>query len=505
MRIIRRLIKLKEQSELSIRQISMALNVPPSTVEDYLKRYRASGLTTMDLETKTSTEIYALLFKEKIKAPRRKKPLPNFLTIHHELKRRHVTRQLLWEEYREACPGGYGYTQYCELYNLWKRNIIISMHQEHKAGEKMFIDYSGLTMEIINPHTGEIKKAQIYVACLGASGYTFARAYRSQDKQDFVQGTVDALTYFGGSPDIAVPDNLKSAVVKPDRYEPEINETFQDMAEHYQMVIIPARVRHPKDKPKVELSVKLVQHWILAKLRHQQFFSIAELNTTVKPLLELLNNKMMRKLGQSRRELYEKIDKPALSSLPSQPYLYRESKRCRVNIDYHIELEKCYYSVPYQLAHKEVYVYHSKQTVEIYFENKRVAVHPRLFKIGSYSTIPEHMPSSHRAYAEWSPSRLISWGKSFGEYTEQLIRRIMEVKPHPEMGYRSCMGILHYAKKVQPPIVEAASKKMLALQSYRVAHFRDIIKNKTYQLDLPLTVITPDHDHENVRGEDYYG
>jgi len=503
MRIVRRIINLKEQSGISIRQISQALKVPPSTVEDYLKRYRTSGLTPLDIETKTSTEIYSLLFGGNTK-PRRKKQLPNFQNMHKELKGKHITRQLLWEEYREQYPDGYSYTQYCELYNLWKNNIIISMHQDHKAGEKMFIDYSGLTMEIINPHTGEISKAQVYVACLGASGYTFTKAYKSQDKQDFAQGTVDALNFFNGSTDIAVPDNLKSAVIKPCRYEPLINETFQDMAEHYQMVIIPARVRHPKDKPKVELSVKLVQHWILAKLRHHQFFSIQELNAAIAPLLELLNDKVIRKLGQSRRELYEKIDKPALHPLPAQPYVYRESKECRVNIDYHIELDKCYYSVPYQLAHKEVRVFHSKTTIEIYFENKRVAVHPRLFKVGSYHTISEHMPSSHRAYAQWSPSRLISWGKSFGEHTKMLIERILESRPHPEMGYRSCMGILNHAKKISPDIVEAASKKMLGLRSYRVSHFKEILKNKTYQLDLPLTVVTPDSNHENVRGEDYY-
>ncbi|MBC8191014.1 MAG: IS21 family transposase [FCB group bacterium] len=503
MRIIRRIISLKEQSGISIRQISKALNVPPSTVDDYLKRYRKSGLTPLDIQTKTSTEIYSLLFRESNK-PRRKKQLPNFQNMHKELKRKHVTRQLLWEEYREQYADGYSYTQYCELYNQWKNNIIISMRQDHKAGEKMFIDYSGLTMEIIDQLTGEISKAQIYVACLGASGYTFTKAYKSQDKQDFAQGTVDALNYFGGSTDIAVPDNLKSAVIKPCRYEPDINETFLNMAEHYQMVVIPARVRRPKDKSKVELSVKLVQRWILAKLRHHQFFSITQLNIAIKPLLELLNDKDIRKLDQSRRELYEKIDKPALHPLPSQPYVYRESKQCRVNIDYHVQLEKCYYSVPYQLAGKEVRVFHSKTSVEIYFDNKRVAVHPRLFKVGSYHTISEHMSSAHRAYADWSPSRLINWGKSFGENTKKLIECILESRPHPEMGYRSCMGILNHAKKISPDIVEATSKKMLGLRSYRVGHFKEIIKNKTYQMDLPLTVVTPDSNHENVRGEEYY-
>lgn len=504
MRKIKQIILLKEKTGLSIRDISKAVNVPPSTVDDYLKRFKRSELSLKDMETNSFTEIYNQLFEEKSRSPRRKKHLPDFVQIHQELKQKHVTRQLLWEEYRQQHPDGYSYTQYCELYNLWKNNIIISMRQDHKAGEKMFIDYSGLTMDIINRHTGEIRKSQIYVACLGASGYTFTKAYDSQKKQDFVQGTIDALTFFDGSTEVAVPDNLKSAVNKPSRYEPEINETFQAMAEHYQMVVIPARVRRPKDKGKVELSVKLVQRWILAKLRHRQFFSIRELNTAIAPLLDELNDKIIGKLGKSRRELYEKIDKPALRPLPDMPYVHKESKICKVNIDYHVELEKCFYSVPYQLARREVLVLYTKTSIEIYCENRRVALHPRQYGIGSYHTISEHMSSAHRAYAEWSPSRLINWGKSFGEHTGALIEKILESRPHPEMGYRSCMGILRHAKNISPEVVEAASKKMLSLQSYRVSHFKQIIKNKTYQTQLPLTVVTPETDHENVRGEEYY-
>lgn len=501
---IRRIITLREKSGLSIRQIARALNTPSSTVEDYIRRYKNSGLTVLDLSTKTSTEIYTKLFCEKVRKPSYRKPLPDFQVIHSELKQKHVTRQLLWEEYRELHPDGYSYTQFCDLYRDWSKSIIISMHQEHKAGEKMFIDYSGLTMDIINRSTGEISKAQIYVACLGASEYTFAEGVTSQDQQDFIQGTVDALHFFGGSPDIAVPDNLKSAVTKADRYEPKINAAFQDMAEHYQMAVIPARVRSPKDKSKVELSVKLVQRWILAKLRHREFFSIFQLNRAISELLGQLNGKTIRKLGQCRRELYEKLDKPALHPLPKQPYVYRESKVCRVNVDYHIELNKSYYSVPYQLIREQVMVYHSRKTVEIYHDNHRVAVHPRTYKIGKYMTISEHMPSSHRAHADWTPSRIISWGNSFGDHTGRLMEKIMEAKPHPENGFRTCLGILNHARKVETQVVEAASRKMLELRSYRLAHFREIIKNRTYQTDLPLSVDPPEGDHENIRGEEYY-
>ncbi len=407
MRHIRRIIGLHVTSGLSVRLISRALNVPPSTVADYIQRYQAGGLSPSDIQTLNDRQVYAALFPEQAKGRLSGQSLPDFALINRELRRKHVTRLLLWEEYREQHPEGYGYTQFCELYRQWSRKISVSMRQLHRAGEKLFVDYSGLTMELIDPETGEVSRAEILVACLGASGYTYAEASTSQKKENFLASHRRAFEFFGGVTEVLVPDNLKSAVTKADWYDPDLNESYQDMAEHYGAVILPARPAKPKDKAKVELSVKLVQRWILARLRHRQFFSLAELNAAIRELLDDLNRRTIKYLGKSRYELYLELDQPALQPLPERPYIYRAFKECRVNIDYHIQLEKAFYSVPYQLTGQVVTVRYSEATVEVYHEHTRVAVHRRLYRQGSYSTHKEHMASAHRAYAEWTPSRII--------------------------------------------------------------------------------------------------
>lgn len=457
-----------------------------------------------DLDECSDRDIYQALFKDLATAAITSKPVPDFALIHEELKRRHVTRLLLWEEYRTVYPNGYGYTQFCERYNRWRQKLSITMRQVHKAGEKMFVDYSGMTMEVIDRRSGEIRKAEIFVACLGASGYSYAEASRSQQKASFINSHVNAFNFFGGVAAILVPDNLKSAVTKVDYYEPRLNASYQDLAEHYGSAIIPARPYKPRDKAKVELSVKLVQRWILAKLRHRQFYSIAELNQAIGPLLDELNKRKIKQLGKSRRELYEQLDQPALQPLPSQPYLYKEFKLCRVNIDYHIQLEKACYSVPYQLTGKEVELRYSASAVEVFYQNKRVALHRRLHLAGSYSTKAEHMASAHRAYARWTPSRLINWSKSFGVNTQILIETILTKKPHPEMGFRTCLGILNAARDLDKTIVEAVAGKMIALNVYRVSNFKAIVKTKSYLTDQSAIINTPNSNHENVRGQAYY-
>ncbi len=355
-----------------------------------------------------------------------------------------------------------------------------------------------------DPKTGIVEEVEIFVAVLGASGYTYAEASRDQTKQSFVNSHNHAFKYFGGVTEMIIPDNLKSAVTKASRYDPDLNETFQDMAEHYRTVILPARPYRPKDKGKVELSVKLVQRWILARLRHQTFFSIEELNETIWFLLDDLNNRKMKKLEKSRRQLFEELDSPALKPLPVYPYELREFKLCKVSIDYHIELMKCYYNVPYQLVGKEVDVRFTATVVEVFYQHKRVAFHKRLYRIGAYSTQKEHMASSHRVYAEWTPSRLINWALSFGKNMGELVKTIMEVKPHPEMGFRTSLGIINTAKKYDKEAVELAARKMIELKSYRVRHFRSILKNKTYLTVRKQYDLTLPQKHENLRGALYY-
>ena len=511
---IEKIVRLKSQSGLSIRQISQALNLRKSTVSDYLRRFKESGVTLERLKELSDQQLVKALFPEKVSAERTssRAEMPDFVRMHTELKKRHVTRQLLWEEYRESNPDGYGYSQYCQLYQDWSKKLSISMHQIHKAGEKMFVDFSGLKGEIADPQTGEITEVEIFVAALGASGYTYAEAIRDQRKSSIITVHNHAFEYFGGVTEMIIPDNMKAAVNRADQYDPDLNENYQDMAEYYGTVILPARPYHPKDKLKVELSVKLVQRWILARHRHRVFFSIEALNEAIHSLLDDLNNRKIKKIEKSRRELYEELDRPALKPLPQSPYIFREFKRCRVNIDYHIELSKSYYSVPYQLVGKEVEARYTATAVEVFYQRKRIAVHQRLYRVGAYSTQSEHMASAHRIYAGLKPSRLIEWGLSYGKHTGELIQTIMANKPHPEIGFRICLGILNMAKlQPDPESVELASRTMMELQSFRVKHFKSILKNKTYlfarnSLEKPVAMnpLTLPLYHENLRGAEYY-
>jgi transposase len=434
------------------------------------------------------------------------KALPDLANIHLELKKKYVTRTLLWEEYKALYPDNhYGYTHFCNLYKVWHKRTNVTMRINHKAGEKMFMDFSGLKWEFIDKDTGELIEVDIFVSTLGASGYTYAEATLNQTKPSLIGTCVNAFEFFDGVTEILVPDNLKSAVTKADLYEPALNETFQDMADHYGSVVIPARPGRAKDKAKVELSVKLVQRWILARLRHRQFFSLAELNQAIFELLDYFNKRIMKRYGKSRSELYFELDKPVLKPLPIQRYVFREFKSCKVNIDYHIELEGCFYSVPYQLAGLRVSAIYTINSVEIFHNNKRVAVHVRLYKKGSFTTREEHMASSHRVYAKWSPSRLITWGGTIGVNTRTLISEILRSKPHPEMGFRSCMAILSAAKKHKDSqAIEMTSQKMLELKCYKVKHFKEILKNKTYNDARNAPAALYPGMHENIRGHNYY-
>ena len=414
---------------------------------------------------------------------------------------------LLWEEYQASCTGSaYQYAQFCVHYRQYRSRLKLSMRQTHKVGEKLFVDYSGDGVAIVDPQTGEIRLAQIFVAVLGASGYTFAEATLSQKLPDWIGSHVRAFDFFACVPEIVVPDNLKSAVTKPCRYEPELNASYADMARHYGVAIIPARPYKPRDKAMVELGVLLVQRWITARLRRHTFFSLHELNRLIGELLQGLNNRPFQKnKTETRRSQFDSLDRPAMRALPAQPYEYAEWLKVRVNIDYHIEVDRHYYSVPFQLAKTQLDVRLSGSVVEALHKGQRVASHARSHQAGRHTTTTEHMPRSHQKHLEWTPQRLLNWGERIGPATGSIIRRLMEDKPHPEMGYRSCLGVFSLARRYGEDRLEAACARALTIGSPKRKTVQSILAaGLDRHAELFPTEATPLPAHGNVRGPGYY-
>ncbi len=422
---------------------------------------------------------------------------PDCAYIHRELKRNGVTLQLLWEEYAQVHQSGYRYTQFCEIYRQWARRLRPSMRQVHRVGEKTFIDFSGKRPTLVDRRTGELRPVELFVAVLGASSLTYAEATATQQLADWVNAHLHMVEYFGGATTLWVPDQLKSAITRPCRYEPDVNRSYEDLAAHYGAVVVPARPRKPRDKAVVESGVLVAQRWILARLRDQTFFELGALNRAIRVGLDELNDRPMKKLGVSRRALYEQLDRPALRPLPTARYVLAHWKLCRVNIDYHVEVDRHVYSVPYQLVREQVEVRYTTHTVEIFHRDKRVASHRRRYD-RQPSTVAEHMPSAHRAHAEWTPSRLIRWAEKAGPATGQLVTRILQSRPHPEQGYRACLGIMQLGRRYGNSRLEAASARALALGSCRFHTVRNILT--AGQERLPLEPPT----HANIRGADYY-
>ncbi len=510
MRKIRDILRLRHEAKLSYRGICAALNIGYGTVVDYLNRADQAGLSWPIPDHLNERDLGRLLFPTQVVTGQRRFTEPDFPEIHQQLKRKGVTKQLLWQEYRQQHPDdGYSYAQFCHRYLRWTGLQQRSMRQIHRAGEKLFVDYCGPTMPIINPDTGECRQAPIFVAVLGASNYTFACACWSQKQADWVKAHVLAFEFFGGVPEIIVPDNLKSAVRKTHRYEPDINPGYQQMAAYYQTAIIPARPYKPKDKAKAEVVVQIVQRWILARLRHQTFFTLAALNQAIRFLLEDLNQRPFKKLPGSRLSQFKQLDQPALRPLPVQPYQYVDIKQARVHIDYHIEYDKHYYSVPHHLVKHKVEVQASDNTVVIHHHGQRVASHPRSRRRGAHSTCPEHMPVNHRAMSEWSPERFLRWAGDIGPETRQVVACLLQEKRHTQQNYRRILALLSNAKKVGRERLNKACARALFINSPTRSSVESILKQGLDQIPLVRSCeavqeeLCLDH-HENVRGEDYY-
>jgi len=505
MRTIREVLRLKWEKKLSNKQIAKSCNIARSTIRDYLERAQSADLSWPLPPDLDDGRLEALLFSSAPKESSEKRGLPAMEYIRKELTRKGVTLRLLWLEYRQANPDGYQYSQFCLRYHLWSDTLDVSLRQTYRAGEKLFVDYAGQTIPVMDPVCGQTREARLFVAALGASSYTFAQASFSEDLPSWIEAHVRALTFFGGVPEILVPDNLKSGVTKPCYYEPDINPTYHKLACHYGSVIIPARILKPKDKAKVESAVQVAERWILAALRNHTFFSIEELNRAIAEKLQDLNNRKFQKMDGSRRSLYETLDRPALKPLPSVPYQYAECKKVRVNIDYHIEIDDHYYSVPYPLARQQVEAWVTTTTVEVLFKNRRVAGHPRSYEKYKHTTLTEHMPKAHQKYLEWTPSRIMDWAGKNGPNTRELASCIMENRKHPEQGFRSCLGIMRLVKRYSSERVEAACGRALLLKAYSYKSVESILKTNLDKQELPESSF-PEKPiiHYNIRGREYY-
>jgi transposase len=442
------------------------------------------------------------------KARATSKPLPDFVWVHAERAKTGVTLELLHQEYLESHPDGYRYTQYCDYYREWLASRGLTMRIEHRAGEKLFVDYSGKKPHYIDRATGEAIEVELFVAVLGASNYTFAEATYTQRGHDWIASHARAFAFFGGTAAMTVPDQLKSGVAHACLYEPAIQRTYEEMATHYGVSVFPARPKKPRDKAKVEVGVQVVQRWILARMRNQTFFSLDELNGRIAELLVDLNNRRMRSYGASRRELFERVDRPALRPLPEKPFTYAEWKKGRVNLDYHIEVDGHYYSVPSTHAREEVEIRFTATTVEVFLRGDRIAAHVRAptnrGPLDRHTTVPDHMPASHRKHVEWTPTRILRWAETVGPSTTVLVTAILSERPHPEQGYRSCLGILRLGGRYGNDRLERACQRAFGggARSYR--HVDTILKNGLDRLEDDAPAETKTVQHSNVRGGSYY-
>lgn len=503
MRKIREALRLRSNG-LSTREIAASLGVGQTTVSEYLKRAAQGGLAWPLPETLTDATLEAMLFQPTGGETRRVLAQPDWPTIHRELRRKDVTLALVWEEYRAAHPNGYSYSRFCELYRLWEGRLSPTMRQHHVAGERMFVDYAGAMLSVVDAATGTMRQAQLFVAVLGASNYTFAEATWTQTLPDWIGSHGRAFAWFGGVAAQTVSDNLKAGVSRACFYEPAVNRTYADMAAHYDTAVVPARPYKPRDKAKVEVAVQVAQRWIVARLRNRRFFSLAELNAAIRELVVALNDRVTRHLGASRRQLFEGLERPALKLLPAAPYEYAQWQERTVGLDYHVEVDRHRYSVPHRLMRRKVWARATEKTVEIFHDGQRVAAHLRSPPDRRHTTVHDHMPSSHRRYADWSPERIRREAAAVGPGTEALVETILSERTHPEQGFRACLGILRLARAHDPARLEAACKRALEIGARSYTSVNSILKTRLDRRRPEPAADGPAISHPNIRGGDYF-
>lgn len=503
---IRHTLQLLHSGQLSTRQIGAALGISKSTVGEIASYTRAAGLDWEQAQHLSDEELQARLYRPPV-ARQSRHLEPDYAQLHRELKRPGVTLQLLWEEYQQQHQGvAYKYSAFCEKYQQWAKRLKRSMRQTHEAGDKLFVDYAGQTVPIVDASTGEIAQAQVFVAVLGASNFTYACATPTQKAADWVASIIAALEFIGGVPRLLVPDQPRALMARPDRYEPTSHRLLEELSQHYGLAVLPARPAKPRDKPKVEVAVQVVERWILARLRHQRFFSLGALNRAIAALLQDLNQRPFKKLPGCRSSAFASLDQPVLKPLPATRMPIARFKPARVNIDYHVELDGHYYSVPHRLVGEMVELRITATTVEVLHGQTRVAAHALNPRRGAHTTTPEHMPASHRAHLQWTPAKLIAWAERIGAATAAVVRWQMEHRAHPEQGYRSCLGLMRLGREYGPDRLEAACARA---QSIRAPHYKSIASIlgcglDQRSLDTPIPAQASLPLHENVRGPDYY-
>ena len=509
MRFVREMLRLHHEARLSQRQIARALQLSQGVVSKYLAAARGQGVSWPLPPDEDDAALQARLFPAPPVIPPSRFVEPEWGTVHTELPSKGMTLQLLWEEYREGQAGRtYSYSQFCARYRDFRGRLKRSLRQIHVAGEKCFTDYAGPTVPIVDMRSGEVRRAQVFVAVLGASNYTYSEASWTQGLPDWTGAHARMFSFFEGSTQIIVADNLKPAVTKACNYEPILNRTAEDFARHYATVIIPTRPRKPRDKAKVEGAVLVAERWILARLRKHTFFSLAELNTAIQGLIQDLNSRPFKKLPVSRREAFLRLDRPMLTPLPPIPYEYAIWKNAHVHIDSHVEVERHYYSVPHALVGERVEVRITATTIEVCHRNVRVASHIRSPRRGAHTTVPAHLPKAHRKHLEWSPKRLLAWGASIGPATRTVVDWQLTHKPHPEQGYRACLGLLNLARRYGNARLEAGCLHAVRLGSLTRATVLSILSHgldsRPLPPETPSDAATESPAHENVRGPDYY-
>lgn len=503
MRKIRDVLRLNAGG-MSGRQIATGLSVSKTTIQNCLRRAAAAGISWPLPDDLTDAELEARLYPPPEVPVADQRPLPDWAQVHRELRRKGVTLQLLWEEHRAEHPGGYGFSRFCELYQRWRAKLSPTMRQNHVAGERMFVDYAGTTMEVVDGVSGEVLKAQLFVAVLGASSYTYAEATFTQTLPDWLGSHTRTFAFIGGVPAMVVSDNLRSGITKACFYEPAVNRSYAEMAAHYDTAIVPARPYKPRDKAKAEVGVQLATRWIIAKLRKRTFFSLADLNAAIAVEVAALNARVTRHFGASRTALFEEIEKPALKKLPAEPYVYAEWKACKLGLDYHIEVEKHYYSAPHQLLHEKLWARITARTVEVFHKGKRVAAHLRSSSNRKHTTIREHMPSSHRRYADWTPESLRRRAGEIGANTSALIDVVLRSRTHPEQGFRSSIGILRLAKTHGADRLDAAAARALQIGAHSYTSVKSILNNDLDRRRPAPATDGPAITHANIRGPGYF-